>query len=337
MPIAPFFILRFWSYARKVDLVDYHFPFPLVDVAIALWFPKKTKLVVHWHLDIVAQKKTVHFVNPFIKRTLARADSIIVASEYHISTSSVLGMYRDKCVIVPYGIEIQKWEALSGDESALSQQYRAQFPAMALFVGRLVPHKGLDTLLNAALDYKGHVVIVGSGSQEARLCQLADELGLTDRVHFIGNVTETELKALYHAADFLVFPSLQENEAFGLVQVEAMACGKPIINTRLASAVPWVARHGKEALTVAPGDVRALGKAMQRLANDTALRRKLGNNGYQRAQTLFGVRRFTQLTRDVYSAVLGEAGSRSKRTEFAALRKGEHTVPLNTVENNQTQ
>jgi rhamnosyl/mannosyltransferase len=304
MPIAPSLPFWLWRYARSMDIIDYHYPFPLVDLAISAWFPKRTALVIHWHSEIVAQKRTARLLSPFIRRTLDRADCIVVSSPAHIEQSDYLRRVRHKCAIVPFGIDIERWRTLDSEELGQVEQLRASRNPLVLAVGRLVPYKGFDFLIRAMARVSGCLMIVGTGPQEEALKRLIAELGLENRVLLKGEVSERELKLLFHACRLVVMPSIGNNETFGIAQLEAMAVGKPIVNTALETAVPWVARHGKEALTVPPADVEALVKAMQYLLDHVEEAQSLGKAGQRRVAEQFDKHSFCNSTYEVYQRAL---------------------------------
>ena len=153
-----------------------------------------------------------------------------------------------------------------------------------LFIGRLVWYKGCDVLMKAFAKMKTkncRLVLVGEGPLEQELKTLAARLA-PGRVEFAGRVSEQEKMKRLEACDFLVLPSVSRAEAFGLVQIEAMAFGKPVINTKLPSGVPYVSVDGVTGRTVRAGHVRALADAMDVLAQDDALRREYGRNAWER-------------------------------------------------------
>jgi glycosyltransferase involved in cell wall biosynthesis len=133
----------------------------------------------------------------------------------------------------------------------------------------------------------GHATIVGEGPLLAELQQLATALGVSDRIRFAGRLTRSEIKQLFCSARVFAFPSVTEAEAFGIVQIEAMAAGLPIVNTHLATTVPLVARHDREALTVPPNDPHALSQALGRILDEPALAERLGAAGRERAKNEF--------------------------------------------------
>jgi glycosyltransferase involved in cell wall biosynthesis len=154
-------------------------------------------------------------------------------------------------------------------------------------LGRLVGYKGYDVLVRAMQTIDGHVTIVGEGPLLAELQQLATALGVSNRIRFAGRLTRSEIKQLFYSARAFAFPSVTEAEAFGIVQIEAMAVGLPIVNTHLATTVPLVARHDREALTVPPNDPHALSQALGRILDEPALAERLGAAGRERAKSEF--------------------------------------------------
>jgi rhamnosyl/mannosyltransferase len=160
-------------------------------------------------------------------------------------------------------------------------------PPRVLFVGRLVYYKGLRVLIDAMSRCPGTLFIVGDGPLENDLRRQVAALGLDARVRFFGRVLDRDLPAFYHASDMFVLPSVAKTEAYGLVQVEAMAAGLPVVSTNLPTGVPWVNQDGVTGLVVPPDDPVALGGALRQLSEAAALRRTLGENGRRRAEALF--------------------------------------------------
>lgn len=152
------------------------------------------------------------------------------------------------------------------------------------FVGRLVPYKGCGVLLDAFAKLgEGQLTIAGDGPQREKLLRQSQKLGISERVRFIRQFTEKEKMQLYRDCDAFILPSISKNEAFGLVQLEAMAYGKPVINTDLDSGVPEVSLHNVTGLTVPPNDSVQLARAMERLIHDDDLCRSFGAAAVQRA------------------------------------------------------
>lgn len=271
MPVAPAVIWRLITMRSKFDLLVVHYPFPLADVAIALCPFKLPPIVVYWHSEVHGRKTLAKLVRPFTARMLKKAAKIVVASPLLFDHSVVLGSVRDKVTSIPFGYTPR--QSFSG---ALDPGDRF------LVVGRHVAYKGFSFLLHAAQYTDARFVLVGDGPMLAEHQDLARQLGVDQRVEFQVGVGEVELEKLFRSCRALILPSVYPSEAFGLVQLEAMAVGRPVINTRLASAVPWVARDMKEALTVEPGDVAGLAAAITRLSEDQQLYQALSENAYRR-------------------------------------------------------
>lgn len=310
MPIAPFYPLQFWSAARQADIVAYHYPFPLIDLSVSLWFPRDCGLVVHWHGDITEQRLVLPMVRGIVRRALRRADRIIATSPVMIEQSEFLRPLAAKCEVVPFGIDIPFWAQLTDDERNRVVELRRRHPRLVVAAGRLVRYKGFATLLSSFAKVDGQLVILGAGPLEATLRAQIATLGLQDRVQLTGaQYRPEEFKCLLHAARLFVLPSVGNSESFGIVQLEAMACGRPVVNTSLPTGVGWVARDGVEAITVRPEAVEELSAAIERILGDEALAARLGESGVRRAAELTAAARPAR-TLEIYREVAAERRQR---------------------------
>jgi rhamnosyl/mannosyltransferase len=149
--------------------------------------------------------------------------------------------------------------------------------------------------------------IAGTGPLEGELRALSVRCGVSDRVRFLGDVRDADLPGLLHACDVFLFPSVTPNEAFGLVLVEAMACGKPLIACDLRSGVPCVCRHGVNGLIVPPADPLALAIAMRSLLDSAELRGKLGAEGRRLAQVEFSAPVMVERYRSLFQSLVGRS------------------------------
>lgn len=289
MPISFSFPFLVRKYSRSADVIILHDPFPLGDLAVLL-SGFHGKLIVWWHSDIVKQKRLRKLLNPIIERLLRRADRILTTSEQYIDGSSYLSRYRQKCAIIPYGIDIEKYDSIVR-MPILTEQLNKKENVKLLFVGRLVYYKGIGFLLKAMETVNGaELFIVGKGPDEKALKTYVEVHGLSDRVHFISPLPEDQLKAAFADCDIFVFPSVAKSEAFGIVQLEAMVYGKPVINTRLGTSVEYVSLDGITGITVEPEDSKALAAAITKLTVDSELRRKLGENAARRVCEKFSLK-----------------------------------------------
>jgi glycosyltransferase involved in cell wall biosynthesis len=283
-PMAPTYIPTLISRARSADVVIHHAPLPLNDAALLLGLPDDVGLIIYWHAEIVGFALLKRLVTPLIRRVLKRADRIVVSGPSMIEASPFLAPHADKCVVVPYGTDVTYWRTLDESDGAAAEKIRRDKPRHIVSLGRLVLYKGYDVLIRAMATIDGHASIIGEGPLLPELQALAQELGVADRVHLPGQLPRAEIRRLFHAASVFAFPSVTEAEAFGIVQIEAMAAGLPIVNTSLGTTVPLVARHDREALTVPPRDVPALAQALNRLLDDPVLASRLGTGGRSRAE-----------------------------------------------------
>lgn len=302
MPVSFPFIRDFKKMSSESDIVHIHMPFPLSDVACLL-SGYKGKVVLSWHSDIVKQKKLMVFYKPFMNYLLKRADRIVVATEGHINGSAYLEPYREKCSVIPYGIDTEKYMI---ENPVPFLECSCKSSKKVLFIGRLVYYKGIDVLVKAFSKVKNcELFIAGTGKLESELKSEVNNSGLSDRIHFIGSPSDDEIKLALNDCDIFVLPSVANSEAFGIVQMEAMVYGKPVINTSLPTGVPYVSLDGITGITVPPSDADALAEAIQKLADDSTLCRKYGENGYKRVRENFAMDKMLDSLYDLYKSEVG--------------------------------
>lgn len=295
LPAAPAYPWRLWQKIAEHDLLALHAPFPLADLVFALGFGRNRPLVVHWHADIVTHSGLRWLIEPLMRRTLRRAKAIIVSDGVLIEETPLLREFEDKCHVVPFGIDTSVYDWPKIEPHHVNDRGR-----LVLACGRLVPYKGYDVLIRAAVNRKFEAWIIGEGAERPRLEQLISELGVGDRVRLLGSVTDSERIKLMCLADVFVMPSVTNAETFGLSQLEAMAAGRPVVNTALDTAVPRVARHGMEGITVPPGDAEKLGEAIDALISDPERRRRLGLSARARAVSRYSATAFKEGMESVY-------------------------------------
>lgn len=299
-PLSP--PMALWLRRLQPQLIELHHPYPFGLWAL-LQSGYRGPLVLHYHMDISRFGRLQALFRPTLDRALARADCIIASSRGYAETSPVLGPWLDKCVFIPPSVDPAR---LCLD--AASQERLAQRPphgrGQVLFVGRLTPYKGLPDLLRAMQWVEGDLSIVGRGELAGHLPRLAAELGVAERVRFLGRLSEQDLVHEYHAADVVVLPSVGRGEAVGIVQVEAMLCGKPVV----CSDLPGVCEVGEEGVTctVFPhGDARALADRINELIIDPDRRVRMGAAGRQRALAHYSPRVLLARHLEVYAGLLG--------------------------------
>ena len=195
--------------------------------------------------------------------------------------------FKDKCQVIPFGINIEEFR-LTPEIAKKAQEIREKYKEpLILFVGRIVPYKGLRYLIEAMKEIEAQLLIIGKGPLENRLKRLAKRLGIGNKIIWTGEVNRKDLISFYHACALLVLPSISNSEAFGIVQLEAFTCGKPVISTDLPTGVPFVNLHQKTGLIVPPRDSRALAEAINRLFKSPDLRKRYGHYARERVEKEF--------------------------------------------------
>ena len=278
-PISPGFYA--WMRRLKPDITHLHFPNPSGELG-QLFLGQSRKFVLTYHSDVVRQKYLLRLYTPFLWKVLAKADRIIATSPNYIRSSPYLSRFADKCVVIPLGIDLKPFETIDNDRvQTIRQRYGSP---ILLFVGKLRYYKGLQYLLEAMPKIEARLLVVGTGPMAKAWQALAEKLGLTDKVAFLGQVADEELPLYYHACDLFILPASHRSEALGVVQVEAMACGKPIVCTELGTGTSYINVHGETGLVVPPRDPGVLVEAINQLLADEALWSGLGQRGRQRAK-----------------------------------------------------
>lgn len=278
-PLSFAFLRKFRELSQWADVAEIHTPFPLGDAAVLL-SACKCRIVIAWHSDVVKQKHLLTLYKPLLLRFLKRADAIIAATPGHIDGSAFLPQFREKCRVIPYPLETERY-LRARRFPILTQQMQDPGAVKLLFVGRLVYYKGVEYLIEALRQVQGcELFLCGTGVLEDSLRAQAEGLP----VHFLGRLSDEELKAAFADCDIFVLPSVERSEAFGIVQQEAMVYGKPVINTKLPGGVPYVSVDGQTGLTVPPKDAAALAAAIRTLAEDPALRAEYGRNAAEKVR-----------------------------------------------------
>jgi rhamnosyl/mannosyltransferase len=282
------------------DIVHIHLPNP---TAIVAYFASRHpgRLLVSYHSDTVRQRFLGALFQPCQHAALRRSAAIIVSSPNYQRSSPVLDRYHDRCHIIPYGIKPEEFE--HSDAAEVSELRRRYGDRLVLSVGRLVYYKGFEHLIRAMTKVRGKLLIIGDGPLRGDLLDLVARLDLSEKVILAGNIPG-KLTPYYHAADVFVLASVARSEAFGIVQIEAMAAGLPVVNTGLDSGVPFVSLHGQTGFTVPPADPDSLADAINHLLDDNELRLQLGSAARSRARREFSLDTMTSRVLALYEHVM---------------------------------
>lgn len=288
----------FLTYLSKTqpEIAHLHFPYPVGEISQLIVGADKP-FVMTYHSDIVRQRRLLRFYQPLLLRVLQRAAAILATSEQYITSSPILHQMRSKCVVVPLAVDPDHFQDVQplispGSVSSL------------LFVGRHRYYKGLDDLIRVMPDLNARLLVGGDGPLRASWEALCLELGVTERVHFLGDISNEDLPRLYASADVFVLPANSRAEAFGKVLLEAMAAGLPCITTELGTGTSFVVQDGETGLVVPPRQPEALRDAIKKLLEDAVLRKSMGVAGRRRVLKEFTVDKMAARVDAVYQDVL---------------------------------
>jgi rhamnosyl/mannosyltransferase len=302
--------LPMWLARADADIIVLHEPNPMALLAYAIARPK-APLVVWMHSEVIRPKLQYRlFYKPLLDFALRRAQRIVVASPPMLRIPA-LEQYQRKCTVIPYGLECERYRLSTNTASRVQAIRNRTTSPIVLFVGRLVPYKGVDVLLHAVKGLDAETIIIGDGPCRMSLMALAYDCGLQDKVRFVGDVSDAELLAWYHACDVFVLPSVTRQEAFGMVQLEAMLCGHPVISTNLRTGTSWVNQHERTGVVVKSGDVIELRDALSRLLGCQELRDQFGDAGRKRVLEVFTAETMCQATVTMYQDVIRSPRSSS--------------------------
>ncbi len=300
--------LRFYPKLREmekgIDITHAHLPYPPGELGHML-LGRSQGLVLSYHSDIVRQKVLGALYSPILRLLLGQADRISVSNPAYIQTSPFLTRVAQKCHVIPYGIDLNGFAATAVLRQAAAE-VRARYASkpLLLFVGRLRHYKGLNVLIDAMRSIDAHLLVIGTGLMEAEWRAQVTALGLDARISFLGDLSDAEKMVMLYAADLFVLPSTNHAEAFGIVLVEAMACGLPLITTELGTGTSFVNQHEQTGLVVPPNDALAMATAINRLLGDETLRQRMAAAALARAQNDFSQATMAKRMLELYQEVL---------------------------------
>jgi len=301
-PVSLTFPFLLNKYCSNVDIVHFHLPFPLGVMSYLLTCWTQKKVAVTYHSDIVRQKKLLRLYKPFLKRFLRKSDIILPTSPNLIEHSPYLRKFKDKCKVVPLSVDLQRFN-LEEPERGIDIGIDEGRP-LILFVGRLSYYKGLKYLIEAMNQVEANLLIAGEGELRKHLENKVEKLRMTEKVRFLGKVDDELLEHLYKICDLFVLPSIETSEAFGIVQLEAMASGLPVVNTNLPTGVPYVSKDGETGITVKPRDSTALAEAIKKLMNNEKLKEKFSRNARKRVEEKFSRKKMIERVKNIYNELM---------------------------------
>ncbi len=302
--ISPDMVSCLRRIAPDYDIIHIHHPDPMAALALFM-SGYKGKVVLHWHSDILRQRILLHAYQPLQSWLLHRADVVICTSPKYAAGSEALGSVASKLRCVPIGVD-----AVAPDSTGAQDLRRLIGDRKVVFsLGRMIPYKGFDNLILAAQylpdDYV--VVIAGSGPLYKRLKELVQKHGLESKVLMPGRISDSDRDALLGLASVFVLPSVEKTEAYGIVLIEAMSAGVPVVATEIpGSGTSWVNEHGVSGLNVPVADPGRLAEAIVSVAGDSADHARYSRGARRRWEEMFTGEAFIDNMTTLYCDLLGE-------------------------------
>lgn len=270
-PISMNLVFYLHKLVSNYDIIHVHYPNPFISILICT-FKIKVPIIIHWHSDIVKQKFILYLFRFIQKHSILKASHVIGATKAHIECSSCFNHFQNKYSVVPYyvksSLELNIYDSFDSDLDPFFNYHKDK--KIILSVGRLVSYKGFINLINATknLDSRYIVCIVGTGPLKKQLNKSILKLGLEKRVFLLGKLKANDLSLLYKKCYIFCLPSVTKAEMFGVVQVEAMMFGKPVISTNISgSGVPYVNIHGKTGFVVSPNNSNELVDSIKKISD----------------------------------------------------------------------
>lgn len=280
-------IFKLRKIQNKYDIIHVHLPDPMSLLALFITRPK-SKIIVHWHSNILRQKYTYLLIKFFETWLLKRCDLILCTSPSYYSNNKVLEPFKSKLSYLAIGLDID----ISSFNKELAIKINTEYKSKKklVYVGRFVYYKGIEYLIKSMSLVKSDCVLflIGNGDLQNKIAKLVNELSLVDKVVFLGELDDISKFTYIKSSDMLVLPSIYKTEAYGIVQVEAMALGVPVLSTRIeGSGVDWVNKDGESGFTVAPESSIEIAKAIDKVFLNSDIQIKISEGAKKRYNTLF--------------------------------------------------
>lgn len=296
-PISLKYLKAIIRNTNNYDIIHLHLPnfLGILGVIVAIAIKTKPKIVIHWHSDVVNFGYLYRIIKTLEKEIIRKSDAIITTSPNYKNHSKPLLGYEEKTYPIPIGINnVKKSNPRSIEKNKTIK---------VLSIGRLVPYKGFEILLRAAPLSNSNIefTIVGDGPLKDYLRNQIISLNLEDRVFLCGSVSDSELEKLFEVSDIFCLPSKNKAEAFGVVLLEAMRHGLPLITSDMQdSGVSWVNKDNETGLHFENDNFESLSLALNKISSDHHLYRSLSAGSLRRFNQKFTSEKFIKNINELY-------------------------------------
>jgi len=286
----------------RPDFIHLHLPNPLIASYLLTVNLKGAKIITHWHADILGQKGFYSLYKPFEYKILKKSYKIIATSEMYLNYSEPLKDFTSKTVILPNTVNESKLHLFVGEQEEIDK-IKAKYDnkKIVFFVGRHVSYKGIDYLIDSEKYITNDCVILIAGTGELT-AQLKNKVGDSNRIKFIGRLSNNELKYYLHASTVFAFPSMNRSEAFGVALAEALYCGLPAVSFNIiGSGALWVNKNGYTGIVVENKNPIEFGAAISKILSSDSLRDELSKNAILWVKSNFTKNQILPIMKKIYS------------------------------------
>ena len=296
-PVGYRFMAEFFTLSRWADVINLHSPNPMGEIAL-LFSPslRDKKIICTYHGDAQRPKILLPIYDFILQRFIRRCDVVAVSNPPLSENSRVLESGKEKTLVIPFGVRTKDYESHLATDFGAAKKLLSGLPPSSfkvMFAGRMVYYKGVTVLLEALKILKRtrsiSAFLVGSGPEEDGIKAFIEKNDLVNEVLLLPHQPEGVFRALFSLADCFVLPSTHKTEAYGIILVEAMACGLAVVSTELGTGTSWINQDGETGIVVPSGDSDALAQAIARLADDDGERNRMAGAARERARKFFKV------------------------------------------------
>ena len=294
------YLTQYRKLSKNTEIIHFHVPNPFGELAFCLFKNHGAKTLCTYHLDPVKPKLFVWAYKKLLNHFMKKVDVICPTSPHYIISSQVIADFLEKCRTVPLGVDIKSFQNVSKEKinEAESKVAHLKHPRI-LFCGRFAYFKGIPILLDAlSLLPDCNLIMVGDGKKRQETEEQINRLNLRDRVYLAGLQTGEDYRAFFYTADLFAFPSTWP-ESFGIVGLEALAAGLPIITTEIWAGSSYFNEDEKTGIIIPPNDPQALANAIKRIIENPELAKSMSINARQRAEK-FSIEKMPERYQEIY-------------------------------------